>query len=761
MANKQGNNNAESGAGVFGLRLDAFFWRRVALLLIVVGALFLVLWSRLLPEKVNVRLGQPAPKQILAPWTARYIDSEATEKMREEARRRVPPVFRRDDQAAAIAEHTVADVFAAIREARRDPNLRTLADKLVWLHDQLDVRVSDDTYMLGLQASEGALERMEEAAAEIVRKLMRVGVLQPSGAVPTAAGGPKTSGRAGSKSPGVYPDLAQARKRAREMASELPFEPAYCRAIADVAAAALRPNVFVDEQATQKAIEKALAQVKRVRRTVAAGTLILDKGDIVTQRHLDMLEALGMIHPRLDYTRAVSLLVLVTLIVVGYGAFVYFFAPEYYTEEKYLFVAAILVVGGGVAYRAAQGTSAFEAVSLAAAVGAAIAMCLLAVPVVAVALGATLSLVLGLVALGNEARLVIAALLATVIVVFAMGRGYQRTSMIARTAVIAAIINSLLLVVANQVYLIELSWKMVAYTALAGLLGASAGTGFVLVLQRPLAITTDLWLLELGNPNEPILRRLLTEAPGTYQSCLLVSALAEAAAEAIGANSLVARTAALYHDIGKLKRPGFFIENQFGGQNPHDKFAPQLSAMILSAHVTDGVEMARQLRLPPEIISAIAEHHGTTLMRYFYEKAKQQARPGEEVAESKFRYPGPKPRTRENAIIMLADSVEAAARTLDSYDPHTIRQMVERIVQDRVEDGQLDESPLTMAELRAVKEQLAQTLVSMFHTRIPYPEQVEREMKARESASKRRAPLEHPGAPSAGSESDNASGNNR
>lgn len=717
MPKRNSSNRRRGPLVVFGLRVTPGVWHRALLALVVVAALSLALWGRLLPQRVKLELGEPAPRTVISPRSAFYYDTVRTEHLRQEARASIPDQYDPSTEARDLALRTVDDIFATLRRARQEAQLPDLAAKLEWLHSQLDVKLTDRTLLLALQAQPGALDRMEDAAVKAVRALMLLKIRDNTD------------------------DLEQVRTRARQDAASLPMERSYQQAVAEIVSLALRPNLIYDPEATLKARDAAAAAVKPVRDSVQPGEVIVYEGDTVTQRHLDICQALGLMQPRLDYLRALSILLLLFLLVAGYGYFIQRFAPKYYHDEKYLLIAAALTILASVIYRLSEGTASFEATSLGTAVGAVIAMCLLAEPLVAVCLGAVLSILLGLIASGSDARLVVVALFVTVLTVYSMGRGYQRTTTIARTALLAALANAVLLLLGDQVFGVLISWPTIAQAAAAGLLGATAGTGLVLVIQRPLQITTDMWLLELGNPNEPVLHRLLTEAPGSYQSSLLVATLAEAAAEAIDANALLARVAATYHDIGKVKRPGFFIENQFGSENPHDRLAPQLSAMILAAHVQEGAEMARQLRLPPEIVSAIEQHHGTGLMLFFYEKAKSLAKPGEEVPEVRFRYPGPKPQTKENALILLADCVEATARSLDSYDPETIRSMVEKIVQDRIDDGQLDEAPLTLAEITTTKRQLTSTLISIFHRRIPYPDQIEREMAAR--AEDRREPLDH------------------
>ena len=208
----------------------------------------------------------------------------------------------------------------------------------------------------------------------------------------------------------------------------------------------------------------------------------------------------------------------------------------------------------------------------------------------------------------------------------------------------------------------------------------------------------------------------------------MVGNLAEAGTEAVGGNSLLARVGAYYHDIGKTKRPYFFVDNQFGAENPHDKLAPGLSALIISSHVRDGIELAREHRVPEAIVNFIREHHGTMLISFFYQKALQ-ADTGDGVVEADFRYDGPKPQSKETAIVMLADASEATTRTLKHPTPQAIEQVVRKIIKDRLTDGQLDESNLTLKELDVVAKTFTRVLTGAFHQRIEYPEQVLKEME--------------------------------
>jgi len=251
--------------------------------------------------------------------------------------------------------------------------------------------------------------------------------------------------------------------------------------------------------------------------------------------------------------------------------------------------------------------------------------------------------------------------------------------------------------------------------------------GLLLTLCLPaiellFGITTDIGFLELGDQNHPLIREIIQKAPGTYHHSLIVGNMCEAAAEAVGANALLARVAAYYHDIGKMVKPEYFVENTVSGKSKHDQLAPTMSALIITAHVKDGVEIAREYNLPDAVIDIIEQHHGTSLVEYFYREAKNSLEEGETLDESIFRYPGPRPATKEAAIVLLADSVEAASRILSEPAPARIETLVHEITTDKLMDRQLDDCNLTMKEIDAIKRALVKVLIGMFHVRIKYPD---------------------------------------
>jgi hypothetical protein len=246
--------------------------------------------------------------------------------------------------------------------------------------------------------------------------------------------------------------------------------------------------------------------------------------------------------------------------------------------------------------------------------------------------------------------------------------------------------------------------------------------GLLPSLESLFDITTNFKLLELSNLHQPILRQLILVAPGTYHHSIVLGTLAEAAAEAVGANSLLVRVSACYHDIGKIKKPAYFIENQMEALNRHDKLSPSMSSLIVTSHVKDGVELARESKLPAPIIDIIRQHHGTSLITFFYQKAKDAENTRlAEVREEEYRYTGPKPQTKEAAIVMLADAVEAASKTLTDPTPARVQGMVERIINNIFVDGQLEECDLTLRDLHQIAKAFVRILTGIFHHRVDYP----------------------------------------
>ncbi len=257
---------------------------------------------------------------------------------------------------------------------------------------------------------------------------------------------------------------------------------------------------------------------------------------------------------------------------------------------------------------------------------------------------------------------------------------------------------------------------------LNGLISAFVVIATLKIFETLFGVLTNFSLLELADFNQPLLRRLVLEAPGTYHHSLMVSNIAEAASDVIGANALLTRVGAYYHDIGKIEKPEYFTENQLHDNSKHDHIEPSISRLVILNHVKDGIELARRYKLNERIIDFIPQHHGTSLIHYFYQKALEDASVDETVDQENFRYAGPKPRSRETAIVLLADSVEGAVRTLSDPSPGHIDELVRKIINNKFIDGQLDECDLTLREIEKISSTFVRVLSAIHHTRVKYPE---------------------------------------
>ncbi len=317
------------------------------------------------------------------------------------------------------------------------------------------------------------------------------------------------------------------------------------------------------------------------------------------------------------------------------------------------------------------------------------------------------------------------ALASSIVAIYRVER-YRTRHTITRAVIgigaVNAVMSLAVLLVANR----PLHLRMVGGAILMSLLGALITAGLASLMtpiyETAFNVLTDMKLLELSNADHPLLRQLAMRTPGTHHHSFVVSTLAEAAAKAIGANVLLARIGCLYHDVGKMAAPKMYIENQRGGENPHDRVEPLDSVRIITGHVRKGIKLASEAGLPPQIIDFIPQHHGTRILSYFYHKAKAQAElRGETVAMEDFRYPGPKPQTKEAAILMLSDGAEASVRSLDDPTPENIRLILDRIINSVITDGQFDECHITLREINLIREALINTLVGIYHQRISYP----------------------------------------
>ena len=426
--------------------------------------------------------------------------------------------------------------------------------------------------------------------------------------------------------------------------------------------------------------------------------------------------------------RAAGWLLLAVLVVALLLGWIWRFRPQIWNRTSALLLIALLLIGATVAIKITGGRPVLPYVLPVAAVGL-----LLAVLVDA----GTALLVTGLMALLGGAVIGSVEFAAYILLggmagVILVRRG-ERFGHFAQAAIAIGVVNvgvvTLFTLLGNRdvTGLAELAGASLA----CAVGGALAALGSFVVVGNLFGITTSFQLLELANPSQKLLRRLMLEANGTYNHSLLVGNLAERAAEAIGADPLLVRVASYYHDVGKLDNPLAYIENQAGGENVHDELTPEESVALVKAHVARGIDLAYQYKLPKPIIAFIPQHHGTALISYFHARAKDRA---ETVDDARFRHAGPKPQSKEAAILMLADGVEASVRSLSDHDEPAIRAMVDRIIRERLEDGQFDECDLTLRDVERIRAAFVAQLLGMYHRRVEYPQNKIVEIESRRAA---------------------------
>jgi cyclic-di-AMP phosphodiesterase PgpH len=662
-------------------------------------------WST---DSVVLQEGEIADRSYRAPRTETFVSELRTEERREEAYSDSRNIVLREDPSVAPAQ--VADLQAAlegIEEVRDEDDVND--DDVEQIHT-LSEGLSDSQVQSLLDLSDPAWERVRTEAVRLVEDVFAEEIPAENVASVRDAMPQRTN-----------PQLA-ASERNLAVALARPY---------------VRANVEVDEEATIEAREAASEDVDPVMITVQAGQIIVREGDPVTQYHIEQLEHFGLLSPEQSWDQFAGVVGLLSLVTLALVLYLGKFAPNI-CRSRQLFLVGLVVAVPLVAGR-------FVLINddLLYMFPAAAAIMLLAILIdfhFAVVVGGFLGLYLGIVS-GSSFEIAFVTILASVAGAAVIWRAERTvTFLVAGVSVMATtfVAASLFQLMTGNLDMSN-AGTLLVNSSVNGALSSSLTFLFFSLLGTLFGITTHLQLLELAHPNQPLLYRLTREAPGTYHHSIVVSNLAESAAERVGGDPLFARVAVMYHDIGKLMRPTFFIENQANRSNIHDSLDPRSSAQIIIDHVADGVRMARKARVPKPIIDVIEQHHGNSLVKYFYNQA---VKAGEDVDEADFRYAGPKPQTKEAGIILLADSVEAAVRSMsqsgslyeeavDEEAGEKVRrsrldQIVDGIIRDRIDDGQLDECDLTIKQIEEIKAIFVSILEGVYHPRIEYPESTRR-----------------------------------
>jgi len=662
---------------------------RMYVFVIATGALTALALLLSPPATVGYDVGTLADRTVKAPRSVAFVSETLTEAERERAAAAVAKVYTRDPAVVASSRDRLAQAIAAIGRVRADA-AQTRDQRITSITRLTEVAISPQLAPLVVDMTAAEWDAVSKEVDNALRTLYQ---------------------------PGIRPEQLDTARAAA--ATSLP--PAWTdrqKAVgAELVRQFLEADVALDAVQTASAQQAARNGVLPVTVQVLAGEVVVRESTVVNALDVEKLRALGLVNTGIDWPGAVGLTIWAVLIAAVLALFMERHATEAWNDDRKMILVILSLLAVTVTARALVPGHTLLVYFIP---FAAVAMIITVLVGGRTALATQIAGALHVGIMSGQVELV-----AYVLVPALLGMAAVRRATTARefaTGAVSVAVGNLGVVVSFALVGQSTDPLGAAQLAVAALV-SGAGSGLLAfagmaIFGHVFRITTVFELRELADPNHPLLRQLLLRTPGTYHHSLLVANLAERAAEVIGADPLVARVGAYYHDIGKMRNPSAFIENQTG-TNPHDELDPMVSAGIVAAHVRDGLSLADRYHLPAMIREMIPAHHGTSVVKYFYQLAQQR---GQNPDDASFHYPGPRPRTKEAGIVMLADGTEASVRSLAEKKPETIRVMVERIVSDRLAEGQLDECDLTLRDLQQIKDAFCELLLGVYHERIPYPE---------------------------------------
>ncbi|HEY3176098.1 MAG TPA: HDIG domain-containing protein [Candidatus Polarisedimenticolia bacterium] len=720
-----------------------------AVILVAVLTPILSLQECGLPAPVY-QVGEVAAASIKAPWDIDLIDERATRELLEAEREASPPVYDLVVDAFDEQRQRLADLFSRGREAldRRRPGSRPDAGLLDRLREALPASqppIPDEG--LSFLVRQAFSPELEAIAARVHSAVMQGRIvssreeLPRSGPIVVRNVAPGAVTESILDSTGSIRDMGDAREALRERISREAggFGAADRRALATALGPFVGPNLTYSASATEARREQRAASLPKVFTRIPRGRIIVREGELFTREDLDILSRMKTRGPiAVDWRALAGNAVLLSLLVLFMHRYVRAHQRGFRRVRNLyslvLLTSLLVTVGAWVGIFIADSvadriavapyndpTSWYWALPVSA---GAMLITLLANGRVATVASAFIAMLFGLV-MGWSAPAMLFALVSSFAAIYGISK-YERRSAVLKAAGIIGIVNVLVVFAIDCVrdgfsQPTRVLLQMGA-AALGGALAAPVVSFSLPIMEWLFNVLTDIRLLELSNLDNKLLRRLSMEAPGTYNHSIIVGTLAEQAAEEIGAHALLCRVAAYYHDIGKISRPEYFVENMRDGANRHDRLSPRMSSLIIANHVKEGLRLAEEHNLPRQIRDIIPQHHGTRLITFFYRKAEREEDPDvPELAESDYRYPGPKPQSREAAIFMMADSVEAAARTVEEPTPARFEEVIGTVTNSIILDHQLDDCDLTFSDLSRIRMSFLKTLAAVHHHRITYP----------------------------------------
>ena len=670
-------------------------YKKIILYIITFIVLYCTLMTGIITRKYDLKVGDIPKSDIKA--HREIIDESATEARKKEAEEKVDKQYSLRTDVQKQSEEKIKGFFSSVEKVLAQDKPEEEKAKLI---PRAPLKITDAQANKIASMNEQSTKKLESVCIDGLNKAYEAPIED-----------------------GNEQDLKEAKKEYTDFISSSDLSDSE-KAIALNFVNVVEPNFFYDKEKTDELIKETLKQVPPVM--IKKNQIVVSEGEPVTAHQLELLGTLGLLSDSASALYIyIALGVLVIIVMYLQYGYIHKYYPAINKEFSKIVMISILNVFPVILARL-FGMMSNYIIPLA-------CMPML----ITLLLNYKISLVFSMLnviliggAVGFNPNIIILAIL-NVVLGGTLLRKMQQRNDILYSSITVAVLSSILtfsvgtLTTNNFMEILADSTFAAAGAILSGILTI----GVLPFFESTFDIVTNAKLLELSNPNNPLLKKLLMEAPGTYHHSILVANLAELAAEQVGGNPLLARIGAYYHDVGKTKRPYFFRENQFGKKNPHDRLKPEISSKIIISHVKEGSELAKEYNLPKTIHDFIVTHHGETLVKYFYLTVKNNSENPDEVKEEDFKYPGPKPMSKEQGIVMLADSTEAAVRSINEPTEEKIEKMVNNIIDDKLATGQLDNCDLTLRDISKIKKCFLKALNGIHHERIEYPDDNKKEKK--------------------------------
>ena len=680
-------------------------YKRIVVFIITFMIIFATLATSVVTKKYDLRVGEIATTDIKA--SREVVNTVETEAKKIEAIEKVGKQYSLQTDIQKNSQITLEEFFLNLKEAITTKDTESsngnttskLQLEILNEDNPFDLTTSEEMYLLTL--NEEQINKMYDVLLNAINDAYNISINE---------------------------DSTETLNKAIQIAQDVVYNnynDEHIISISDkIINVLVKPNLFYDNEKTEEEQQEAAKNVTPV--VYKKNQTIVEEGKPITEAQIQALDELGLLNnSKFNISLYLALAIMVIIVMYIQNRYLKKYYKDIYNNSSKLIMINIITIMTIVFARVFSIASPYL-IPLAC---TPILLTLLLNYRISLVVSIT-NIILMAVAVSFNIEIIILAIVSVIVGATFLKKMQQRNDIV-YSCIYIAILNGVMTLSISALVTSNLKEILLdtAFILVGSLLSGILSTGLLPFFESMFDIVTNVKLLELSNPNNPLLKKLLMEAPGTYHHSVIVANLAEVATEAVGGNALLARIGAYYHDIGKTKKPYFFKENQLGKENPHDDITPELSKLLIISHVKDGLELAREYKLPKVIQDFIPTHHGKTLVKYFYLTAKNNAENPDDIKEEDYMYQVPKPKTKEQCILMLADSVEAAVRSISNPTKEKIENMVDNIVKDKLSSGQLDDSQLTISDVKKIKKCFLKTLNGIYHERIEYPKDKRKTVK--------------------------------